>query len=129
MVSDDVRDVSLADQLDPTTAAYVNARLLELEQNFQRAPKLLEQARDKVTVARARLRREEAAARVAAAGGAKDVRDAQVVQATEAAREGVEVADAAFKYLQDRVQQWSREKDALQTRSANLRAEMQLGAR
>ncbi|WP_107984242.1 hypothetical protein [Rhodococcus sp. OK519] len=128
-MTDDVRDVSLADQLDPTTPAYVNARLLELEQCFQRAPKMLEGARDALTVARARLRREEAAARVAAAGGAKDVRDAQVVQATESAREGVEVADAAFKYLQDRVQQWSREKDALQTRSANLRAEMQLGAR
>lgn len=128
-MTDDVRDVSLADQLDPTTPGYVNARLLELEQNFQRAPKLLEQARDALTVARARLRREEAKARIGADGRSADVRDAQVLQATEDAREGVEVADAAFKYLQDRVQQWSREKDALQTRSANLRAEMQLGAR
>ncbi|ASN69222.1 hypothetical protein 7S3_44 [uncultured Caudovirales phage] len=121
--------MSLADQLDPTTPAYVNARLLELEQHFQRAPRLLEQARDALTVARARLRREEAKARIDADGRSADVRDAQVSQATESAREGVEVADAAFKYLQDRVQQWSREKDALQTRSANLRAEMQLGAR
>lgn len=125
----DVQDVSLSEQLDPSTPAYVNARLMELEQLFQQAPKLLEAQRNKVTVARARLRRAEAKARINADGRSADVRDAQVVEATVDAREGLEVAEAAFKYLQDEVHSWSREKDSLQTRSANLRAELQLGAR
>ncbi len=125
----DIQEVSLSEQLDPTTPEYVNARLMELEQFFQQSPALLDRERNKVVVAAERLAAEKARAFLAADGSNKESREAQAFLATRDAREVWQVAEAAYKYVQDRVHAYSREKDALQTRSANIRAEVQLSGR
>jgi TPR repeat protein len=125
----EVRNASLSEQLDPTTPEYVNARLMELEQFFEQAPKWLETARNAVTVSHERYAAEKARAFLNAEGKNKEAREAQAFLATRDAREEWQVADAALRYLQDQVTAASRQKDALQTRSANLRAEIQLAGR
>lgn len=125
----DIQEVSLSEQLDPTTPEYVNARLMELEQFFEQSPKWLEEARNKVTVAHERYAAEKARAFLNAEGRNKESREAEAFLATRDAREEWQVADAALRYLQDQVTAASRQKDALQTRSANLRAEIQLAGR
>lgn len=122
----DILEPSLSEQFDPSTPGYVNARLQELEQFFQESPDLLDEARNKVVVAGERYASAKARATVSAEGRSKEIREAQAFIATRDEREALQVAEAAYKYLQDRVQAYSREKDALQTRSANLRAELQL---
>jgi len=138
-----VRDVSLSEQLDPSTPAYINARLMELEQRFQEAPQKLAEAREVVTLARDKFddatedyQTAKAHAFLDADGRNKESREAQALIATEDERKAVRVAEAAYKYAQDRfallsdkVKQFSQEKDALQTRAATLRAEMQLAGK
>lgn len=128
-MTDDVRDVSLSEQFPPDSIGYINARLMEIEQEFQSAPDELDVARNEVLVAKHALRSAVAQATIKATGRSADIRAAEVDVATFAERERVDVAEAAFAYLRDVVHELGREKDALQTRSANLRAEMQLGAR
>lgn len=126
---DDVSDVSLSEQLDPTTPEYVNARLMELEQFFQSSPGMLQDARNQVVVAGEKYAAAKARAFLSAQGRNKEARESQAFLDTRNEREELQVKEAAFKYLQDGVQAYSREKDALQTRSANLRAEMTLSGR
>ncbi|OZD23857.1 hypothetical protein CH253_08350 [Rhodococcus sp. 06-156-3C] len=129
-MADEVRSVSLSEQFDPGTPEYVNARLLELERLFQQAPSLLREGRRVAREAKEALAVAEAHAGLAAARNAELTneagRKAQVLIDTTDERSAWQTADAAFKFLEDKVHQYGREKDALQTRSANLRAEMAL---
>ena len=125
----EVRDVSLSEQLDPSTPAYINARLMELEQRFQEAPLHLREARERLALATEEYSRVRAYALLEAQGRNAAEREARVFLNTEEQREGVRVAEAAFKYLQDRVHELSKELNALQTRSSNLRSEITIAGK
>jgi chromosome segregation ATPase len=125
----EVRDVSLSEQLDPSTPAYINARLMELEQRFQEAPQELRDRREALAKATEKYLTAKAHAFLTADGPNKEAREAQAHIATAEAREGVRVAEAAFKYLQDRVHELSKELNALQTRSSNLRSEITIAGK
>lgn len=118
----------LSEQLDPSTPAYVNARLMELERKFQDAPALLRAERDRQAAAAEALAVAEARAGLKAAADEglrnESARKAFVTVETVGAREEFRVADGAFKYLQDRVRQLSHELESLRTRSTNLRSEI-----
>lgn len=126
-MSEDV--TPLSEQLDPSTPAYVNARLMELEQKFQEAPAVLRQERERQQAAQEALSLAEARAAVEAAGlGLRNesARKAHVTVATTSERDAFRVADVAFKYLQERVKSYSQELDSLRTRATNLRAEINI---
>ena len=126
-MSEDV--TPLSEQLDPSTPAYVNARLMEMEQKFQEAPAVLRVERERQQAAQEALSLAEARAAVEAAGlGLRNelARKAHVTVATVSERDAFRVADVAFKYLQERVKSYSQELDSLRTRATNLRAEINI---
>lgn len=127
----DVVEVPLHEQLDQSTPEYINTRIMFLEQEFQNNPRLLENARNKVTVLKAKLRTTEAHARLRADAKSADLRSAlmDVDPEVVAGREEVAVAESELLYLKDLVHESSKELNALQTRSANSRAEISLAGR
>lgn len=128
-MSDEVTDVLLSEQLDPTSPAYVNARLYELEQFFQEMPDLLESiegAHDEATEAHLLA---EAWARLEADGKTAADREAQVFLKTAESRKVLQAAKSALRHAKARVKARSEEKDTLITRSVNLRREMDLSGR
>lgn len=127
-MSEDV--TPLSEQLDPSTPAYVNARLMELEQKFQEAPTVLRVERGRQQAAAEALAVAEAHAGLKAAGDSglrnESARKAYVTVETAKERAAFHVADAGFKYLQERVRAYSQELDSLRTRATNLRAEINI---
>lgn len=114
---------------------YITERLMEIEQSIQKGPVALAVARNAEAVAEERYSRAKATALLRCApetGGRKTTaaeRDAHVFLETKVEREAWQEAHAAFEYAKDVNRNLDREKDALQTRSANLRAEMGLAGR
>lgn len=114
---------------------YITERLMEIEQSIQKGPHALAVARNAEAVAEERYSRAKATALLQCApetGGRKTTaaeRDATVFLETKVEREAWQEAHAAFEYAKDVNKSLSNEKDALQTRSANLRAEMGLAGR
>lgn len=124
----DIEVTPLSEQLDASTPAYVNARLMELEQKFQQAPVMLRESREKQQAAQEALLVAEAHAGLVAAKDPglrnESARKAFVAVETADVRGVALVADAAFKYLQERVKAYAQELDSLRTRSTNLRSEI-----
>ncbi|AXQ51883.1 hypothetical protein KDJ57_gp62 [Gordonia phage Catfish] len=112
---------------DPT---YIAGRLMDIEAAIYRGPVELDYRRREA--ARLTAAYDVAKARALAeirADGEKytaSERDAKVILATLKEREAAANADAALEYAKDVNRALDREKDSLQTRSANLRAQMQL---
>ncbi len=108
---------------------------MEVESAIQRAPDELRRVRDGLAVAEERLASERAHALLDvvedSAGGKLTVaeRDARVHLRVREAREAFAVAQSAYEYARDLTRALDREKDSLQTRSANLRAEMSLAGK
>ncbi|MEU2002014.1 hypothetical protein ACH47B_13065 [Rhodococcus sp. NPDC019627] len=125
----DVHVPPLYEQIDQGTPHYINTRIMLLEQEFQGNAQRLDGARREVSRAKAALRNAEAHARLNASGNSKDIRDAEVLQKTEGQRDAVEFAELALKHTQDLVHEGSKELNALQTRSSNLRSEINVSGR
>ncbi|KAA0021825.1 hypothetical protein [Antrihabitans cavernicola] len=115
--------------------AYITSRLMEIEVAIYRGPLAMGRERNALVVAEERYNTAKAKALLAVPvedDGRKltaGEREARAFLATGLEREAYQIADAAFKYSQDVSRSLDREKDALQTRSANLRAELQLSGK
>ncbi|NKZ90483.1 hypothetical protein GS966_11115 [Rhodococcus hoagii] len=112
---------------------YITRRLMQIEVALYRGPAVMRAAREAATVAEEKLNRAKARALLAAPvqdeAGRKLTaaeREAHAFLAVNTEREEWQTKDAAHRYAQDVNRALDREKDALQTRSANLRAEAQL---
>jgi hypothetical protein len=122
-------DAIASGDLDPTSPAYVNARLYELEQFFQNMPALLEVFEGEFDAAESAHADAEAWAVLSADGANAAVREAKVRRATAETRKALLVAKAALRKAKATVKARSEEKDTLITRSVNLRREMELSGR
>lgn len=130
-MSDEIPVTPLYEQLDQSTPEYINARIMFLEQQFQANPERLESARRRVSEGKAALRRAVAEATLRVEGRSADLRAAQVDSdpGVESARSECELAEVLFAALRDAVHEGSKELNALQTRSANLRAEINMSGK
>ena len=118
------------------SVAYITQRLMEIEVAIYRGPRALQAARDTAVVTEERYQRAKAKALLAvpieADNGRKLTaaeRDARAFLATVTEREAYQQAESVYEYARDVSRALDREKDSLQTRSANLRAEIQLSGK
>lgn len=115
-MSDDLPVVPLHEQLDPTTPAYIDAKLMWLEARFDEMADLIKPLEDAVEDADEKHSTAKAHAELAADGKNAAVREAQVFLATTESRRELSVARAALGYAKNRVRGWSEAKSTLQTR-------------
>ena len=118
------------------SVAYITQRLMEIEVAIYRGPRALQAARDTAVVTEERYQRAKAKALLAVPieddNGRKLTaaeRDARAFLATVTEREAYQQAESVYEYARDVSRALDREKDSLQTRSANLRAEIQLSGK
>ncbi|AXQ65165.1 hypothetical protein SEA_SCHMIDT_43 [Gordonia phage Schmidt] len=112
---------------------YVARRLMAIEAAIYRGPMMLAEYRNAEMVAQERHdeAKAHALAEVIAEHGKLTAaeRDAQVFTRTTAERRALAVAKARYEYAKDVNRALDREKDALQTRSANMREQMKMAGR
>ncbi|QQM15135.1 hypothetical protein SEA_TINALIN_47 [Gordonia phage TinaLin] len=114
------------------TLAYIASRLMAIEVAIYRAPVQIAKARDAESIAQDRLDEAKAHALARVKAGAKltvPEAEAKVFLMTKDERRALAVATARYEYAKDVNRSLDREKDALQTRSANLRAQANLAGR
>ncbi|QDH85082.1 hypothetical protein SEA_DARDANUS_45 [Gordonia phage Dardanus] len=112
--------------------AYIGQRLMDIEVAIYRAPVQLAKARDAEKIAQDAYDEARAHALARVKAGAKltvPEAEARVFLQTKAERRALAVAAARYEYAKDVSRSLDREKDALQTRSANLRAQITLAGR
>ncbi|MBM4637804.1 hypothetical protein GS451_24010 [Rhodococcus hoagii] len=119
-MTDDVRDVSLADQFDPTDPRYIDAKLMDLEQKFETLADLLKPLEDEFEKALTAHERAKAHAQLAADGKTAADREAQVLIATTGTADRLTVAKAALSYAKNQVRGWVEQKSALQSRKKGI---------
>ncbi|QKO02970.1 hypothetical protein KDJ61_gp65 [Gordonia phage TZGordon] len=128
-VDDEGREVVIAPD---DSLAYIGQRLMDIEVAIYRAPVQIAKARDAESVAQDRLDEAKAHALARVKAAAKltvPEAEAKVFLATRDERRALAVATARYEYAKDVNRSLDREKDALQTRSANLRAQANLAGR
>ena len=115
-MSNELPVVPLHEQLDPTTPAYINAKLWYLEQRFDEFADLMKPLEDAVDDAEEAHNEAKAHAELGADGKTAAKRDAQVFLATAETRRNLAVAKAALSYAKNKARGWSEAKSSLQTR-------------
>lgn len=112
---------------------YVARRLMQIEAAIYRGPSVLsEYRRDLANAEEAHdMAKAEAVAAIRSEGAKLTApeREAEVFRRTTKQRKAHAVAEGRYEYAKDVNRALDREKDALQTRSANMRAQMTLAGR
>lgn len=112
----DIPVTPLHEQLDPTTPAYIDAKLMYLEQRFDEMADLIKPLEDAVDDAEEAHNEAKAHAELEADGKTAAKREAQVFLATAETRRDLAVAKAALSYAKNKARGWSEAKSTLQTR-------------
>lgn len=110
------------------TLPGINADLARVERDIREVPKIVTEARDALLVAEHAHELAKAHAYLESTGTVAE-RNAQVVIATKDSAERVDVCRSAFEYARERARSLHDTIGALQTRSANLRKEIDLVSR
>lgn len=110
------------------TLPGINADLARLEQDLRDVPQIVTDARDALYEAERSHELAKARAYLESSGTVAE-RNAQVVIATRESAELVDVCKLAFEYARERARSLHDTMGALQTRSANLRKEIDLASR
>lgn len=110
------------------TLPGINADLARLEQEIRQVPTIVTEARDALLAAEHAYELAKAHAYLDSSGTVAE-RSAHVVIATKDASERVDVCKSAFEYARERARSLHDTMGALQTRSANLRKEIDLASR